>query len=354
MGAPIPLNTLDPPHPVARTVSRTTPWRRFIASTGNNSMGYVLINPFYGVTGTLMLSCGADAGVMPYGPIACSTSKTIPYTNFPDLSVNTQFTGWTDGYIAHPDGAENFTGERRWLAVEIEVNYMGTALNCGGEYLFVRNGGVVGLCHLPLETMTSARDTEIRPITQKKQRFFLTPRNVWESSFHRSTSIGVTGGRIPTNPGDEGYDPEISGYCTGDVVSDICFPHTSASQAFPAHKGWNIGLVLHSAAAGQDFQVSVRLCGEVDLTEHSAYTNTITEGATNNAVVARANPTEHAVVTTMHAHANSAVKHAGGLDKKWFMNTLRDEVAKLIPGAMASLGKGLMGSLERGVAALGV
>lgn len=301
-----------------------------------------------------MLDCGANAGVMAYGPLAWSTNKNLPYVAFPDLSVNTSYSGWSDGYIAHPDGAENFHGERRWLAIELEINYLGTNLNCGGEYQFVRNGGVLGLTGLPLTMVTAARDTEIRPITMRKQRFYLTPRDVWESTFHRSTVVGLSTAKRPVSPGDQVYDPEITGFAGASEQSDILFPYSSDTDTAPAHKGWNVGLVLRSAANGQDFQVSVRLAGEADLTEHSSYGNILTEGATNNSVVARAHPTEHALVTTMHAHASTAIKHSGGVDRHWFMTMLRDECAKLIPGAVAALGKGAVATLEKGLVSLSV
>lgn len=248
------VSLLRAPSPATISVARRVVFSRFVVSTGTNKTGLIVFNPYYLVQyGAIRryTTTASDVQSVYMSNSANTFSEATPLQPYTG-TVGTLATGWS-GSTAATGGivpaSGNLTGLRRWVGMRVTVTFLGSNLNAGGEIYSVNDpdhGSILG--STTIGTLLARRHVRRHPMpsASKSITFNFVPQTSTEQSF-QSASQWLCLGNDPSAIEDL-MDPDVfGGYAAAATINPF---HSNY-----APKGWNLGIIMKSAVANQDYEV---------------------------------------------------------------------------------------------------
>jgi len=259
------VEDLKPPHSHSHSVSRRMAWGRYLPITNANGIGALLINPFNFVQNTDVFVDASGTNASRAAPIYYTTSN---WGGSYSSAVVPGTTGVVNDYCRDnglsTGGYENVSGPRRWIAAKITVRFLGTALQAGTELFLYHNATMQGLMYTSqLNCMTNGRDCERATLTASKSvhTFHLFPRGIAEQDFQEAKSYANVG-NVNQGTGanfNNFCDPDYFG--TAQLIADAAGNPSNFGDGY-SPKGWNVGLVIASAAVNQPYEILIEFAYE--------------------------------------------------------------------------------------------
>lgn len=252
------VDKLRPPSDHARRIARWHSWGRVIVqSAADVSVDTLtcILNPSRWCEGTVYK--GSEAG---QAFAACEIGNLNSANRLlPNSGWGTVFNP-AEGY--YPTGSATFGnrfGERRWVGATFTIRYLGTALNAGGEITLVHDdtsGGCPGGTANTLRAHPRAR------------RFAIPPNGNPVTINMVSTGAGIHFIDMPQfNTAGGGFDDtklpgDIRTYGIGAITTGAAKPEFGRGDV---PLGWNVALMINSAANSQRFEVTLDIAYEGQL-----------------------------------------------------------------------------------------
>jgi hypothetical protein len=332
------ISDLKPPHLNSHLVARRVCWARYLPTTNSNSVGAVIISPFNFPQGICYADNSGTASAAA-SPVYYTTTNWAGSLSTGLIPGNTGVAvGASAENAINTGGYQNASGPRRWVAAKITVRYLGTALNSGTELFLYHNATMQGLMNTTcLNALTTGRDSERVTLNASKSThsFLLFPRGIAETEFQEAKAFANVG-NVGTGTGvatDNYVDPDYWGSST--VINDAGGYPTMFGDGY-SPKGWNIGLVMQSAAASQPYEVIVEIAYEGRFfnkygggTLNPSGITSITDMASPNHTTIPC-PQDHGILSHV-ANKLAASRSADGLKTKSAVGIVKEAIDEIFP-----------------------
>lgn len=288
---------------------RQSVYSRFTVQTGTNNFGFLIINPYYFYQSAVI--CNSSTSFSPcFLTTSAWTGSLGSYLSDGVTGVQAQTA--TDGFLSVSTGAGNSFGKSRCVGMTFVIRYLGTELNRGGEVFIAENAEMINLVNsFTVQQIMTWSDTH---------KYLIGPDAIAHNHTGRcSQELDFQNGQIWANAADS--PASTAGLQSVFGISSTLGATVAASTGpDTAPQGWNLGILINSAAASQSFEVEIHAHYEGEFkfsTGAAAYTHE---------TIANANPAQFAAISAVTAAKNQmAVGTSKGSPQ--FMDTLSNAAA---------------------------